>query len=82
MAALLLLKANDLAVPGKEEVSPILAMGVMRSQARTPAAQTSRAYSARRTLRKLEDRLKDKPERFRAVEEWKAGRPGKEAVNA
>ena len=57
-------------------------MGALCSQARTSSAQTSRAYSARRTLRKLEDRLKNKPERFRAVAEWKAGQPGEEAVNA
>lgn len=70
LAARLILKANDGIVPGKEEIGPLLSMGTFRSQARTASAQKSLAYASYRYLRKLDNRLRNQPQRFTGVAEW------------
>lgn len=70
LAARLILKANNENVPAKEEMSPLIAIGIFRSHARTASAQKALALAAYRYLRKLENRLRKHPERFAAVEAW------------
>ena len=70
LAARLILKANDVKVPAKEEIAALLSMGIFRSHARTASAQKSLAYSSYRQLRKLDNRLRKQPDRFAAVDEW------------
>jgi len=70
LAARLILKANDGIVPGKEEIGPLLSMGIFRSHARTASAQKSLAYASYRYLRKLDNRLRNQPQRFTRVAEW------------
>lgn len=70
LAARLILKANDINVPAKEEVAALLAMRIFRSHARTASAQKSLAYASQRQLRKLDNRLRKRPDRFAAVGEW------------
>lgn len=60
----LILKASNGIVPQKEEISPLLSMGIFRSHARTASAQKSLAYASYRRLKKLENRLRNQPERF------------------
>ena len=60
----LILKASHGVVPEKQEISPLLSMGIFRSHARTTSAQKSLAYASYRRLRKLENRLRNQPERF------------------
>lgn len=69
LAARLILKANDGIVPEKEEVGPLLSMRIFRSHARTAGAQKSLAYAAYRYLRKLDNRLRNQPQRFTRVAE-------------
>ena len=70
LAARLILKANNVTVPDKEQVAALLSMGIFRSHARTASAQKSLAYSSYRQLRKLDNRLRKQPDRFAAVGEW------------
>ena len=70
LAARLILKANNVTVPDKEQISALLSMGIFRSHARTASAQKSLAYSSYRQLRKLDNRLRKQPDRFAAVVEW------------
>jgi hypothetical protein len=70
LAARLILKANDVTVPDKEQIAALLSMGIFRSHARTASAQKSLAYSSYRQLRKLDNRLREQPNRFAAVGEW------------
>ena len=67
LAMRLILKASDGIVPDKQEISALLSMGIFRSHARTMSAQKSLAYAAYRRLRKLENRLRNQPERFAEV---------------
>lgn len=70
LAARLILKANNGTVPDKEQIGPLLSMGIFRSHARTACAQKSLAYASYRQLRKLDNRLRKQPDRFAAVGEW------------
>lgn len=70
LAARLILKANNGVVPEKAEVGPLLSMGIFRSHARTAAAQKSLAFASYRYLRKLDNRLRNQPQRFTSVAEW------------
>jgi hypothetical protein len=70
LGARLILKANNGIVPEKEEVGPLLSMRIFRSHARTAAAQKSLAYASYRYLRKLDNRLRNQPQRFTGVAEW------------
>ena len=74
LAARLILKANHGIVPEKEEIGPLLSMRIFRSHARTASAQKSLAYAAYRYLRKLDNRLRNQPERFTRVAEWRRER--------
>ena len=69
LAMRLILKASDGIVPDKQEISALLSMGIFRSHARTMSTQKSLAYAAFRRLRKLENRLRNQPERFAEVKE-------------
>ena len=66
----LILKANNGIVPEKGEISSLLSMGIFSSHARTESAQKSLAYASYRRLRKLENRLRNQPERFAEVQAW------------
>jgi hypothetical protein len=68
LAARLILKANNGIVP--EKVGTLLSMRIFRSHARTAAAQKSLAYASYRYLRKLDNRLRNQPQRFTRVAEW------------
>jgi hypothetical protein len=70
LAARLILKANNRMVPAKDEMSPLIRMGIFRSHARTASAQKALALSAYRYLPKLDNRLQKQPGRFAAVEAW------------
>ena len=70
LAMRLILKAKDGIVPDKQEVAALLSMGIFRSQARTMSAQKSLAYASYRRLRKLENRLRNQPERVAGVQAW------------
>jgi hypothetical protein len=70
LAMRLIVKASNGIVPDKQEISALLSMGTFRSHARTASAQKSLAYAAYRRLRKLENRLRNQPERFADVEAW------------
>lgn len=74
LAARLILKACNEIVPEKSEMGSLLSLGIFRSQARTSNAQKSLAYCAYRLLRKLDNRLRNQPERFISAEAWLAGR--------
>ena len=69
LAMRLTLKANDDIVPEKNQIAAFLSMGIFRSHARTASAQKSLAYASYRRLRKLENRLRNHPERFADVQE-------------
>ena len=77
LAARLVLKANEGNVPDKAEIGPLLATKIFRSHARTASAQKTLAYSSYRYLRKLENRLRNHPQRFAAVETWLKERSAK-----
>jgi len=79
LAARLILKANDGVVPEKQEIGPMLSMGIFRAHARTAGAQKSLAYASYRYLKKLDSRLRNQPERFAAVKGWIKERQGREA---
>ena len=81
LAACLILKANNGSVPEKEEIAALVQMGVFRSQARTASAQKSLAYAAYRLLRKLDNRLRNQPERFVAVGAWMSDREERQVAN-
>jgi hypothetical protein len=68
LAMHLILKANNGFVPEKREIAHLLSAGVFRSHARTASAQKSLAYASYRRLRKLENRLRNQPERFAGVQ--------------
>jgi hypothetical protein len=70
LAMRLILKAKDGIVPDKQEIAALLSMGIFRSHARTMSAQKSLAYASYRRLRKLENRLRNQPERFADVQAW------------
>ena len=70
LAMRLILKANNGIVPEKGEIADLLSTGIFRSHARTANAQKSLAYASYRRLRKLENRLRNQPERFGEVQEW------------
>lgn len=70
LAARLILKASNETVPEKSEIGSLLSIGTFRSHARTSSAQKSLAYSAYRLLRKLDNRLRNQPERFAGMEAW------------
>lgn len=70
LAARLILKAANETVPEKSEMGSLLSIGIFRSHARTSSAQKSLAYSAYRLLRKLDNRLRNQPERFAGMEAW------------
>lgn len=70
LAMRLILKARTGIVPDKEEISALLSTRILRSHARTASAQKSLAYAAYRRLRKLENRLRNQPERFADVQAW------------
>ena len=70
LAARLILKANNGIVPAKDEMSPLISVGVFRSHARTASAQKALALSAYRYLHKLDNRLRKQLDRFAAVEAW------------
>jgi hypothetical protein len=74
LAARMILKANDEAVPEKTAISVFIAANIFRSQARTATKQKSLAYSAQRLLRKLDNRLSNQPERFSQVDQWRRAR--------
>lgn len=82
LSARLILKANNVTVPDKEQVSTLLSMGIFRSHARTASAQKSLAYSSYRQLRKLDNRLSKQPDRFAAVNAWLRQREETEVQNA
>jgi len=82
LSARLILKANNVTVPDKEQVSALLSMGTFRSHARTARAQKSLAYSSYRQLRKLDNRLSKQPDRFAAVAVWLKQRDETEVQNA
>ena len=77
----LILKANEGNVPAKSEIGPLLAMRVFRSHARTASAQKTLAYSSYRYVQKLENRLRNQPQRFTAVEAWIKERAERELRN-
>jgi hypothetical protein len=84
IAARLILKANNGVVPAKDEISPLISMGIFRSHARTASAQKALAHSAYRYLRKLDNRLRKQPERFAHMQvcfeaSYAKGAHGKEA---
>ena len=81
LGARLILKANDGTAPDKEQISALLSMRIFRSHARTKSAQKSLAYSSYRQLRKLDNRLRNHPDRFAAVDAWLKQREQKEAQN-
>jgi len=70
LAARLILKAENESVPEKREISSLLSIGMFRSHARTSSAQKSLAYSGYRLLRKVDNRLRNQPERFAGMERW------------
>jgi len=70
LAMRLILKATGGIVPDKQEIAALLSMGIFRSNARTTSAQKSLAYASYRRLRKLENRLRNQPERFADVQAW------------
>ena len=70
LAARLILKAANETVPEKSEMGSLLSIGIFRSHARTSSAQKSLAYSAYRMLQKLDNRLRNQPERFAGIEIW------------
>ena len=70
LAMHLILKANNGFVPEKDEMVHLLSAGIFRSHARTAKAQKSLAYASYRRLRKLENRLRNRPERFAEVQIW------------
>ena len=70
LAMRLILKANNGIVPEKGEMAHLLSLGIFRSHARTANAQKSLAYASYRRLRKLENRLRNQPERFAEVQVW------------
>jgi len=70
LAMRLTLKVNNEIVPEKEQIAVFLSTGIFRSHARTASAQKSLAYAAYRRLRKLENRLRNQPERFANVQAW------------
>lgn len=80
LAARLILKAENESVPEKSEISSLLSIGIFRSQARTSSAQKSLAYSAYRLLRKLDNRLRNQPERFAGIEVWLKNRSERKAT--
>jgi hypothetical protein len=75
LAARLILKANNETVPEKQEIGPLLSMGIFRSHARTASAQKALAYGAYRYLRKLDNRLRKQPERFDKLKAECGARP-------
>ena len=81
LAARLILKANEETVPDKDQIGALLAMKIFRSHARTASAQKTLAYAAYRQLRKLDNRLRNQPERFAAVETWLKERAKREFRN-
>lgn len=70
LAMRLILKACNGVVPQKEDIADLLSTGIFRSHARTANAQKSLAYASCRRLRKLENRLRNQPERFGEVQAW------------
>lgn len=74
MAARRALRACDGAVPEKSGIATLLSAGLFRPHARTAARRKSLAYAAYRLLRKLDNRLREHPERFRQVGEWAGAR--------
>jgi len=70
LAARLILKANNGVVPAKDEVSPLISIGIFRSHARTASAQKALAHSGYRYLRKIDNRLRKQPQRFAEVGMW------------
>ena len=68
LAARLILKANNGAVPAKAEMSPLISTGIFRSHARSASVQKALAHSAYRYLHKLNNRLRHQPHRFAEVE--------------
>jgi hypothetical protein len=82
LGARLILKANNEVVPEKQEIGPLLSMGIFRSHARTASAQKSLAYAAYRYLRKLDNRLRNQPERFVGIEAWLEERAASAAERA
>ena len=78
LAMRLILKANNGFVPEKGEIADLLSSGIFRSHARTASAQKSLAYASYRRLRKLDNRLRNQPERFADVQEWVMRREQKE----
>ena len=70
LAARMILKNAAETVPQKNEISPLLCMGIFHCQARTSSEQKSLAYAAYRLLRKLGNRVKNQPGRFSQVDEW------------
>jgi len=82
LGARLILKANNEVVPEKQEIGPLLSMGIFRSHARTASAQKSLAYAAYRYLRKLDNRLRNQPERFAGIEAWLEERAASAAERA
>ena len=67
LAARLILKANNGVVPAKDEVAPLISIGIFRSHARTASAQKALAHAAYRYLHKLDNRLRNQPQRFAEV---------------
>jgi hypothetical protein len=70
LAARMILKNSAETVPEKNEISSLVCIGIFRCQARKSSEQKSLAYSSYRLLRKLNNRLKNQPERFTQVDEW------------
>lgn len=70
LAARLILKAANETVPEKSKIGSLLSIGIFRSHARTSSSQKSLAYSAYRLLRKLDNRLRNQPERLAGMEAW------------
>jgi hypothetical protein len=70
LAMRLILKASNGFVREKREIADLLSSGIFRSHARTANAQKSLAYASYRRLRKLENRLRNQPQRFADVQIW------------
>jgi len=82
LAMHLILKANNGFAPEKGEMVHLLSSGLFRSHARTANAQKSLAYASYRRLRKLENRLRNQPERFADVQVWVMRREQQEVPHA
>ena len=73
LAARMILKNSAETVPEKNEISSLVCMGIFHCQARTSSEQKSLGYSSYRLLRKLDNRVKNQPERLSQVDEWTRG---------